>query len=218
MPGAQTDEMAVNQWTDADHSQAYLRRAATIPHRSEGEQALLELLPERPARVLDLGTGAGRMLDLVLAARPDAEAVGVDFSPTMLGAAREQFADRDSVEILEHDLERPLPAMGSFDLVVSSFAIHHLGDGRKRALYTEVHDLLVEGGVFANLEHVASPTPELHDAFLHQMGTAPEDDDPSNQLTALEVQLAWLRDIGFSQVDCFWKWRELALMSGVKAG
>jgi SAM-dependent methyltransferase len=209
--------MTVNQWTDADHSQAYLRRAATIPHRSEGEQALLELLPAQPAQVLDLGTGGGRLLELVLTARPDARAVGLDFSPTMLDVARAQFAGRDAVEILEHDLEQPLPALGSFDLVISSFAIHHLVDRRKQALYAEIHDLLEPGGVFANLEHVASPTPELHDAFLHHMGTKPEDDDPSNQLTALEVQLAWLRQIGFTQVDCFWKWRELALFSGVKA-
>jgi hypothetical protein len=42
------------------------------------------------------------------------------------------------------------------------------------------------------------------------------DEDRSNQLLDVETQVAWLREIGFAQVDCFWKWRELALFGGVK--
>ena len=74
------------------------------------------------------------------------------------------------------------------------------------------------GGAFLNLEHVASATPELHEAFLATIGTAPEDDDPSNQLAPVEDQLGWLREIGFDQVDCHWKWRELALLAGRPTG
>jgi len=42
------------------------------------------------------------------------------------------------------------------------------------------------------------------------------DEDRSNQLLDVETQVAWLREIGFAQVDCFWKWRELALFGGVR--
>lgn len=70
--------------------------------------------------------------------------------------------------------------------------------------------------MFLNLEHVDSATSELHVAFLATMGTAPGDDDPSNQLAPVGAQLRWLREIGFEQVDCHWKWRELALLAGVR--
>lgn len=208
--------MSVNRWPDVDHALAYLNKADSIPHRTEGEATLLELLPPDPTRVLDLGTGDGRLLALVRTARPGVPGVAVDFSPAMLERARERFAADADVEIVEHDLDARLPPLGRFDLVVSSFAIHHVADARKQELYTEVFDLLEAGGMFLNLEHVASPTPELHLDFLGVLGVAPEDDDPSNKLAPLDVQLDWLRQIGFTQVDCFWKWRELALLAGRK--
>jgi tRNA (cmo5U34)-methyltransferase len=206
----------VNLWPSADHACQYLERADTIPHRREGEAALLEFLPERMERFLDLGSGAGRLLCLVRAARASVRCVALDFSPTMLEQLRGKFGSESDVTIVAHDLGNPLPELGLFEAVVSSFAIHHLTHERKRALYGEVYERLNSGGVFVNLEHVASPTLTLHHQFLAALNVAPEAEDPSNKLLEVEVQLAWLREIGFTDVDCHWKWRELALIAGTK--
>ena len=209
--------MSVNEYVTAEHAEAYLAVADTIPRRSEGESVLLDLVPADAKRILDLGTGDGRLLSLLLRAHPDAEGVALDFSPTMLEAATERFRANPRVRIVRHDLDEPLPDLGSFDVVVSAFAIHHCEDARKKSLYREIHERLEPGGVFCNLEHVASPTASLHRRFLESCGATPEDEDPSNKLASVEDQLAWLRREGLVDVDCFWKWLELALIGGWKA-
>ena len=208
--------MPSEEWTNAEHVRRYLGRADHYPRRAEGDSVLLEHVPRDARRILDLGTGDGRLLDLLRRDRPDIRGVGLDCSELMLTRARRSFADDERIELVAHDLDQPLPSLGRFDAVVSSFAIHHLEHERKRSLYGEVFDVLEPGGVFANFEHVASPTHRLHLAFFAAIDEPLDDEDPSDRLLDVETQLGWLRAIGFDDVDCYWKWLEMALLIGVK--
>jgi len=198
-----------NEWANAEHAQGFLDRRGQVPQLDVGYAELLEILPADPRRVLDLGCGDGKVMAMI-----GGSGVALDFSPHMLDLARARF-HADDVEVVEHNLNALLPDLGAFDVVVSAFAIHHSSHERKRELYGEVFQILEPGGVFANLEHVASPTERLHTEFL-ELIDAPE--DPSNQLLDVETQLGWLRQLGFVDVECFWKWRELALLAGRKPG
>jgi tRNA (cmo5U34)-methyltransferase len=213
------DAANVNLWGSPAHALEYLARADTVPHRTEGEEVLLECLPRPLMRVLDLGSGDGRLLARVKVARPEARAVAIDFSATMIDRLRMRFSGDSSVSVIVHDMDNTLPeSLGIFDAIVSSFAIHHLPHDRKRALYAEVYRLLAPRGVFCNLEHVASPTSKIHEQFLAALAIGPGEEDASNKLLDLETQLAWFRSIGFVDVDCHWKWRELALLAGTRPG
>ncbi len=66
------------------------------------------------------------------------------------------------------------------------------------------------------MEHVASVSRSAHERFLQAIGITAEEEDRSNKLLDVHTQLEWLREIGFVDVDCYWKWRELALLVGRK--
>jgi cyclopropane fatty-acyl-phospholipid synthase-like methyltransferase len=176
---------------------------------------LLQALPDQVQRVLDLGTGDGRLIALVREAHPDAEAIGLDSSEPMLERARQRFGDDRATDFGRHDLREPLPPAGPFDAIVSGLAIHHLEDERKRTLFAEAHALLAPGGVFANLDLVEAATAELHERFRREIGR-PED-DPAERFAPLCDQLEWLRAAGFADAECHFKWLQLTLVVGTAA-
>jgi len=72
--------------------------------------------------------------------------------------------------------------------------------------------MLTPNGFFANLEVVASATPRLHAEFLNAIGRSA--DDPEDRLVDVETQLGWMRAAGLAQVECMWRWRGMALLTG----
>lgn len=202
----------MSTWHDHDKVEEYLGRVGRLEMRLAGERALLEVLPAAPRSLLDLGCGDGRLTAVVMDAFATVErAVVVDNSPPMLEAVRERFVDDHRVEVVEADLREPLPA-GTYDVVVSGFAIHHVGHDRKRTLFAEVAGALEPGGTFANLEVVTMPTPEL-EAEFHRRIERPGG-DPEDRCAPVEDQLTWMRDAGLRDVDCYWKWWGFALLAG----
>lgn len=193
-------------------------------------------------RFLDLGCGDGILSGAVLRRYPSACGVLVDYSPPMLEAARRRFAAENAdLKIIQGDLGqaatmRGLAAEGPFDAVISGFAIHHLTHGRKREIFSEIFGLLRPGGIFINHEHVASASPWIEQnwdrlmvdrIYAHRRNTDPavdratveseyasREDRAANILASVDLQCAWLREIGFGDVDCFFKLFELATFGG----
>ena len=73
-----------SHWLTSERVQGYLDRADNIPHRREGENVLLDFIPKTTRKVLDLGTGDGRLIRLLKTKIPSAKYVAIDFSPPML--------------------------------------------------------------------------------------------------------------------------------------
>jgi ubiquinone/menaquinone biosynthesis C-methylase UbiE len=238
--------MPAEVWKEREVAAAFLNeRSLLIPDRTRQLEVVLRVMhfaPRQPGRVLDLGAGDAILLATVLEAFPQASGVAVDFSTLMLEQARERLARfGQRAAIVEADLQTAVwkdTVPGPFDAVVSGFAIHHLPHERKRELYREIYNMLPEGGVFLNAEHVASPAPRVEEIFNDAMtehlyerrrarGEAvtreqvhkdflERPDRAANILASVEEQSHWLREIGFRDVDCFWKYYELAIFGGIR--
>jgi 16S rRNA (adenine1518-N6/adenine1519-N6)-dimethyltransferase len=65
-------------------------------------------LPARP-RILDIGCGTGDMLLLIAQEAPDAELVGLDFSPNMLEQAQKRCQDLGTLALVQGDALRVTP-------------------------------------------------------------------------------------------------------------
>ena len=202
-------------WRDEEKVEEYVGRVGRLAARGAGEAELAEALPDGVDGVLDLGCGDGRLMAVAIEARPAVtRVVGLDNSPPMLERARVRFAGDGRVRVQAHDLREPLPlgALGSFDAVLSGFAIHHLDHERKRGLFAEIVRALRPGGAFANLEVVECATPELQEEFYRRIERP--GGDPEDVLAPVDAQLEWMRSAGLEQVDCQWRWRGFALLVG----
>ena len=231
----------------ADRFTAAVRNGVLEPEsHSEIMLRLLRQVPEERPVVLDLGCGDGSLLGVALNAFPNARGTGLDGSSPMLQKAFENLASfGDRVEaIVQGDFSAPgwqehLPRE-HYDMVISAFAIHHIPDKAKKTLYAKIFEMLTPGGVFVNCEHVASSAPMVVQLFgekyterlLVERRSQNEDvsqeqlmqeysarpDAAANLLAPLDIQLEWLRAIGYTNVECYWKLLELAVLAGFRSG
>lgn len=96
-------------------------------------------------RCLDLGAGTG-FVTLPLAAR-SMSVLAVDLSDVMLRALRDEAAHlTSSITTKTADIADLQLPPGSFDVIVSSYAMHYLLDSDKQALLARMHTWLVPGG------------------------------------------------------------------------
>jgi ubiquinone/menaquinone biosynthesis C-methylase UbiE len=193
---------------------------------------------------LDLGCGDGILGATILGEYPSARGVFVDFSEPMLEQARghiKAYADQLAFENLDYgspDWLKSIQAYGPFDAIVSGYSIHHQQDTRKRQVYQELFSLLSQGGWFINIEHVSSAAqlnvvlfekhyittryaiekqlggPRTFEQLAEEYRNRP--DKAANILAPVELQCDWLREIGYEQVDCYFRIYELAVFAGRK--
>jgi demethylmenaquinone methyltransferase/2-methoxy-6-polyprenyl-1,4-benzoquinol methylase/ArsR family transcriptional regulator len=131
------------------------------------EAELLRMIGEKPFRsLLDLGTGTGRMLELL--ARRALRAVGVDQSAAMLALARSRIdeAGLRHVQLRQGDIYAAPVEREGYDLVVIHQVLHFLDDPG-RAL-KEAARALRPGGRLVVVDFDAHEEEYLRAEFAHR--------------------------------------------------
>lgn len=203
-------------------------RMKLIPGHETFYAAALELIPTDAMYIVELGAGSGLFSAMLRAAFPEAHLTLIDFSENMLALARNRLGNDPHITFSLSDYTtEPLPA--NSDAIVSALSIHHLEDDRKRALLQPIFDALHPGGLFINADHIAGPTPELEEVYqLRWLADIRAEGATEQQIadslfrqqedrrTPVAAQLAWLREAGFANVDCWYKHSSFAVMSGTR--
>jgi tRNA (cmo5U34)-methyltransferase len=207
-------------------------RRTLVPCFDDFYGTVLNLIPfDRAAsiNILDLGAGTGLLSALVGAAFPHAQVTLVDISDDMLNMARQRFAGQGARFRFERMDYARTPLSGSFHVVMSALSIHHLSESDKLSLFGQAYSVLEAGGIFINADQVLGETAAI-DRHYHQIwwqkvqekGISPAEVAAARErmkedrCSTLAVQLAWLKQVGFEQVNCWYKNNLFAVFSGQK--
>lgn len=198
----------------------FIHRA--VPRYPEMLWAIFHYVPKdlEPKRILELGCGTGNLSELIVKTYPKAETVLVDISEDILSQCKNRLGSNDRVEYCQADFnELDFPA-DSFDLIVSSIAIHHLKHPEKELLFKKAFSWLTNGGVLTYGDQFAGETKEIYDKhmnlwhqFVLESGCAEDEwemwmrhqDEHDYHATAVD-QLTWLKKANFRSIDITWRY------------
>jgi len=192
--------------------------------------ALVDYCPPSTQYVLDLGCGSGNVTHALMGRFPKMRATLVDISPKMLSLAKTKLKEQsEQIEYIEKDISL-FTSSYTYDLVVSSLAMHHLEEKQKEYFCEKVLKHLVPGGYFFVIEQVTGGTRHFHE-IAHAYWLA---DMKRNDLTQDEIadvlarkedhdkceplirQLERLKKVGFVGIDVLFKRDSIVLFAAQK--
>jgi trans-aconitate methyltransferase len=236
----------MSAWSE-DDSRTFREIAdVAVPRRAQMLAALVGAVPfgaDEPVKMLELGSGDGRLAEALLTVFPRATLTALDGSESMRRETSNRlsiFGERARVAGFDVAALDWWDRMFGVDLMVSSLCLHHLNDAKKQYLYKAAAERLSPRGALlvADLiapQHPASlrlaadqwdadvrnqaaalGAPEQFQRFLDARWNHFRFPDAGDQPSALFHHLVWLRHAGFAAVDCCWVNAGHAVFGGFK--
>ena len=204
----------------------------------------LEVLPfpqSQALKVLDLGVGTGVFTKRLLETHPASSVIAVDGAEAMLQLAAARLGKlSDRVQWVQADflaLPQRTTEPDSLDLVISSYALHHLNAPQKLAVLKNIVSALRPDGWVLNADIVVGETEqtERRHQQLRVAGVtsrAPDDDKrfqteeatratldeleaaEQDQPQKLSTDMRILREAGIKNAEVFWKEHREAVTGG----
>ncbi len=236
----------MSAWSERD-SQTYRELAeVAVPLRQEMTASLVAAVPfsaGEPLKILELGSGDGRLAEALLTVFPHATLTALDGSESMCAEASNRlalFGERARVAAFDVAALDWWDRMFGVDLIVSSLCLHHLNDAKKQYLYKAAAERLSPRGALIVADPIdpqhpaarrlaadqwdalarsradALGAPALFQRFLEAHWNHFRFPDDVDHPSALFHHLVWLRHAGFSAVDCCWLTAGHAVFGGFK--
>lgn len=192
-----------------------------VPKYREMLATLFRYLPnaQPPKSILELGCGTGNLTTDILDKFPNAALTVVDISEEMIATCQSKFKDLTSITYCQADFKDLAFDPNSFDLIISSIAIHHLDDLNKQILFKKLYSFLAPNGVFTYLDQCRGTTSEIYQKHMEswkveafKLGSTEENwkiwmdhQEEHDYHAATTDQIQWLENASFKNVDILWK-------------
>lgn len=174
--------------------------------------------------ILDIGAGTGLLSAFILEKLPNSNLTLIDISEKMIEVAKKRLENKPAVTFIIDDYTQ-YHFDQTFDIVASSLSIHHLADDQKRKLYADIYSILRPQGIFINADQVLGNTPFVENLYKSEWKLKVDNSGLSqdeiqsayertrlDRMATLDNQLNWLKDMGFIDVDCIYKYYNFVVM------
>lgn len=178
--------------------------------------------------ILDIGAGTGLLSAFLMERYPEASFTLIDISEKMLDVAKDRFRSNSNVKYVVADYSK-YHFVEKYDMVMSALSIHHLEDEEKKEIYKKSYSLLKQNGILINADQVYGETPfietlnkKIWRQYIEDSGL-PEEEILAgyeriklDKEATLDQQMNWLKEAGFCDVSCIYKFYHFAVMFGRK--
>jgi tRNA (cmo5U34)-methyltransferase len=204
-----------------------------VPYHSEMLKALVDNIPfstDKPIRIIELGCGTGIATYTIIKKYPDAHLKCIDMSSDMLNLVQKKLEGFPNIEFIQADYTK-YKFEEEYDAVVSFLSFMYLADDKtRRSLFQKAFDMLTKGGVFMSGESNISRSKHFQEVcmerWIHHMRKSYSDDFIKKEVlekakkhgkaSVLTDEIKYLEEIGFSQVDIFWKYYGFSVYGAIK--
>lgn len=195
--------------------------ARCVPRYDEMLSRLFYYLPPgfQPKRVLELGCGTGNLTVRIEKQFPRTVIEAVDVSQDSLNLCRSRLSDGGKHVMTKSDFRALDYEADTFDLIVSTISIHHLTSHEKQSLFKDCVAWLRAGGILSYSDQFAGAAGDIYEKHMegwkaHSQSAGASEKEwevwmehqaEHDYHDSLPAQLDWLRQAGFSMVDCVWR-------------
>ena len=204
-----------------------------VPHHREMLEALVSSIPfstVEPIKIVELGCGTGMATYNIIKRYPNASLKCIDMSPDMLNLAKKKLEAFSNIEFELADYTK-CKLEGKYDAVVSFLSLMYLAnDETRKSVFRKAYDVLTPRGIFVSGESNVSRNKHFQEIctekWIEHMRKSYSDDFIKTEVlekakkhgsaSVLTDEIQYLEDVGFKQVDVFWKYYGFSVYGAIK--
>jgi len=167
-------------------------------------------------KLLDVGCGTGIELERLFSKYPDMSEVGLDLSSEMLNQLQTKYPDKNIKLICGSYFD--VPFGNDFDVVLSTYSLHHWNECEKLKIYQKCFNSLIDNGIFINGDYTCKTSEQEQNYQSELVRLRQEENLTDNEfyhydipLTA-ETETKLLYAAGFVTVELVKAWENTSIL------